>query len=154
MGGDLLVPLRVLSSLSGIGVDEAEGLNPSENDWLQRSKKMQVIYALGRPGHLDFYTTDKREALPAEAVIFATCTATSTVENTDEDLFQAITDQEYFTIKRMVFEARRREAAMCQTRRPATQSTLEISVSRFFSWLTSTTTVGDVSALRKNPSNC
>jgi hypothetical protein len=117
---------------------------------------MQVIYATGRPGHLNFYTTDKREAVPAEAIVFATCTAMNTIENTDEDLFKAITDQEYFTIKRMVFEARSLEAAECQTKRLANQSTLEISVSRFFSWLTTTTTttVGDVSPLRKITSNC
>jgi hypothetical protein len=115
---------------------------------------MQVIYAIGRPGYLDFYTTDKREAVPAEAITFAICTATSTIENTDEDLFDAITDQEYFTIKQMVYEATRRETAECQTRRPTTPATLEISVSRFFRWLTKTPTVGEVPSLQKNQSNC
>lgn len=115
---------------------------------------MQVIYAIGRPGHLDFYTNDNREAVPAGAIIFAICTDTKTIENTDEDLFDAITDQEYFTMKQMVYEATKFEADKCRTRSPITQSSLEISVNRFFRWLTSAPTVVDVPSLQKHPSNC
>jgi hypothetical protein len=115
---------------------------------------MQVIYAIGRPGHLDFYSDDKREAVPAGAIIFAICTATKTIENTDEDLFDAITDQEYFTMKQMVYEATKCEAIELRARRPTTQSTLEISVNRFFRWLTSAPTAVDAPSLQKNPSNC
>jgi hypothetical protein len=115
---------------------------------------MEVIYAQGRPGHLDFYITDEQEAVPAGAIIFAVCTATSTIENTDEDLFEAITDQEYFTIKEMVYEACRREAAQAQAKCATTQSTLEISVTRFLRWLTVSPVPAKTASLQKNPSNC
>lgn len=115
---------------------------------------MEVIYAEGRPGHLEFYTTETRESVPAGAIIFAICTRTHTVENMDEDLFEAITDQEYFTIKEMVYDAARREAAQGEVRRLTTQSTLEISVTRFFRWLTTSSGAGEVQSLQKNPSNC
>jgi hypothetical protein len=115
---------------------------------------MQVIYAVGKPGHLDFYVTDRREAVPAGAITFAICTATNTIENVDEDVFDAITDQEYFTIKAMIYEAMRSEAAKCRTRHPAAQSTLEISVSRFLRWLSNSPDGGRSSSLSKHPSNC
>lgn len=115
---------------------------------------MEVIYAKGRPGHLDFYSTDKRENVPDGAIIFAVCTAARAIENTDEDLFDSITDQEYFTVQEMIYEATRREAVRCQAERQAAPLILEISVSRFFRWLTNTQTVGNVPSLQKNPSNC
>ena len=92
---------------------------------------MQVIYATGRPGHLDFDLAHDRQSVPASAIIFAICMPQRTIENTDEDLFDAITDQEYFTVKAMIYEAMQREAA----RQPA-RLTLELSVGRFLRWLT------------------
>jgi len=115
---------------------------------------MEVIYAQGRPGHLEFYTTDTRESVPAGAIVFAVCTDTRTVENMDEDLFEAISDQEYFIVKEMVYEAARREAAQGQVRRLTTESTLEISVTRFLRWLTTSSAAGEAQALQKNPSSC
>jgi hypothetical protein len=115
---------------------------------------MEVIYAKGRPGQLDFYITERRENVPDDAVIFAVCTETHVIENTDEDLFDAITDQEYFTAQEMIYEATRREALRCQAERQAAPFLLEISVSHFFRWLTNTQTVGHTSSLQKNPSNC
>ena len=72
---------------------------------------MELIYAVGRPGHLDFYIATRRADVPADAIIFAVCNAASLMENTDEDLFNAITDQEYFTVQEIIGEARMREAA-------------------------------------------
>ena len=72
---------------------------------------MEFIYAVGRPGHLDFYIAANRADVPADAIIFAVCHAASLTENTDEDLFNAITDQEYFTVQGIIGEARIREAA-------------------------------------------
>ncbi|HEX8000971.1 MAG TPA: hypothetical protein VF528_21495 [Pyrinomonadaceae bacterium] len=71
---------------------------------------MKIVYAMCSPRQLDFYLTDKRDAVPAGAIAFAICTNDRTIENQDEDLFAAITDEEYFTLRRMVNEAERLEA--------------------------------------------
>ncbi|MBD0326247.1 MAG: hypothetical protein ICV68_07445 [Pyrinomonadaceae bacterium] len=71
---------------------------------------MKIVYAMCSPRQLDFYLTDRREAVPPGATVFAICTNDRTIENQDEDLFAAITDEEYFTLRRMVNEAERLEA--------------------------------------------
>lgn len=71
---------------------------------------MKIVYAMCNPRQLDFYLTDRREAVPQGATVFAICTNDRTIENQDEDLFAAITDEEYFTLRRMVNEAERLEA--------------------------------------------
>ncbi|HEX8492306.1 MAG TPA: hypothetical protein VF658_05655 [Pyrinomonadaceae bacterium] len=71
---------------------------------------MKIVYAMCSPRQLDFYLTDKREAVPTGATVFAICTSERTIENQDEDLFAAITDEEYFTLRAMVNEAQRLEA--------------------------------------------
>lgn len=71
---------------------------------------MKIVYAMCSPRQLDFYLTDKREAVPTGATVFAICTGERTIENQDEDLFAAITDEEYFTLRAMVNEAEKLEA--------------------------------------------
>lgn len=68
---------------------------------------MQVIYATGGPRYLDFAVTNNRAAVPANAILLAICTAERTMENLDEDLFSAITDEEYYTFRSLVSEAER-----------------------------------------------
>lgn len=70
---------------------------------------MQIVYATGRPRFLEFHLTDKREAVPPPATVFAVCAGGRTIENQDEDLFDAMTDEEYFTLRAMVSEAERLE---------------------------------------------
>lgn len=83
---------------------------------------MKIVYAMCSPRQLDFYLTDKREAVPQGATVFAICTGERTIENQDEDLFAAISDEEYFTLQTMVKEAerletKRRSSSMSATRR-------------------------------------
>ena len=66
---------------------------------------MQVIYATGRPRDLNFALVNGREAVPAGATDFATCDGDRLVSQLDEDLFAAITDEEYFTYMALVREA-------------------------------------------------
>jgi len=66
---------------------------------------MRVIYATGQHRHLDFAIADKRADVPAGAVVFALCTAERTIENLDEDLFGAISDEEYYTFRGLVNES-------------------------------------------------
>lgn len=81
---------------------------------------MKIVYAMCSPRQLDFYLTDKREAVPTGATVFAICTGERTIENQDEDLFAAITDEEYFALRAMV-----KEAEQLETKR---QSTADASV--------------------------
>ena len=66
---------------------------------------MQVIYATGEPRYLDFAVTDNRSLVPSGAILLAICTAEKTMENLDEDLFNALTDEEYYTFRALVLEA-------------------------------------------------
>ena len=90
---------------------------------------MRVVYATCSPRQLDFYLTDRREAVPAGATVFAICTEDRTIENQDEDLFAAITDEEYYALRQMVSEAERLE----QERRLAPSET-QTSFNKFFAW--------------------
>ena len=92
---------------------------------------MRVIYATGQPRHLDFAITDNRADVPASVIVFAICTAERTIENLDEDLFGAISDEEYYTFRGLVHEVERLE----KQPRPAKRPTIELSVDRFFRWL-------------------
>lgn len=70
---------------------------------------MKIVYAMCSPRQLDFYLTDRREAVPAGATVFAICVGERTIENQDEDLFAAISDEEYFTLRAMVTKAEQQE---------------------------------------------
>ncbi|PYS51809.1 MAG: hypothetical protein DMF68_03145 [Acidobacteria bacterium] len=92
---------------------------------------MRVIYATGQPRYLNFAVVDRREDVPAGATLFAICTTSRTMENMDEDLFDAITDEEYYTFRQLVTEAEQLERTQARPQ----QSTIRLSLKRFFSWL-------------------
>jgi hypothetical protein len=85
---------------------------------------MKIVYAMCSPRQLDFYLTDKREAVPSGATVFAICTPERTIENQDEDLFAAISDEEYFTLRAMVNEAEQLEAQHHTARASTTKQTI------------------------------
>ncbi|HJU55347.1 MAG TPA: hypothetical protein VJ715_12270 [Pyrinomonadaceae bacterium] len=91
---------------------------------------MRIVYATCSPRHLEFYLTDKREAVPQSATVFAICTEDRTLENQDEDLFSAITDEEYYALRQMVNEAERLE----QESRQALGEPRS-SFNQFFGWM-------------------
>jgi hypothetical protein len=71
---------------------------------------LRIVYATaGSPRCLEFYVTDDRQSVPKGATIFTICTRERTIENQDEDLFEAITDADYYTARRLVSEAERLE---------------------------------------------
>ena len=57
---------------------------------------MQVIYATGEPGYLDFAIAEQRRAIPAGAKVFAICNGDRVVSEVDERLFAANSDVEYY----------------------------------------------------------
>jgi hypothetical protein len=71
---------------------------------------MKIVYAMCSPRQLDFYLTERREAVPTGATVFAICTTERTIQNQDEDLFAAISDEEYFALRAMVRQAEQQEA--------------------------------------------
>jgi hypothetical protein len=66
---------------------------------------LRIVYATNGPRKFEFHLTDNRRSVPKGATIFAICTKDQTIENQDEDLFESITDQEYYTVRRMVADA-------------------------------------------------
>ena len=111
---------------------------------------MKIVYAMCSPRQLDFYLTDRREAVPTGATVFAICTGERTIENQDEDLFAAITDEEYFTLRAMVNEAEKLEAKRRTPAAPAVWQT----ISKFFRRLLALLfgkSAGKRSRLRKFP---
>ncbi|HEV7374154.1 MAG TPA: hypothetical protein VGN95_05530 [Pyrinomonadaceae bacterium] len=88
---------------------------------------MHIVYATSTPRFLEFYLTDKREAVPAGATVFAICTNNRTIENQDEDLFNTITDEEYYELKAMINKAERLETE----RKPSAQNLFR----KIFGWL-------------------
>lgn len=111
---------------------------------------MKIVYAMCSPRQLDFYLTDKREDVPTGATMFAICTGERTIENQDGDLFAAITDEEYFTLRAMVNEAEKLEAKRQHTAAPAIWQ----AISKFFRRLLALLfgkSAGKRSRLRKFP---
>lgn len=111
---------------------------------------MKIVYAMCSPRQLDFYLTDKREAVPAGATVFAICTGERTIENQDEDLFAAITDEEYFTLRAMVNEAEKQEAKRQQASAPGVGQTINKFFRRLLAPL-SGKSAGKRGRLRKLP---
>ena len=68
---------------------------------------MQLVYATGQRER-DFHIAERREEVPTDARVYATCTQDSTVEQVGEVTFQNMSDEEYYALKAMVREARER----------------------------------------------
>jgi hypothetical protein len=69
--------------------------------------KMQLVYATGHRER-DFQIAARRDEIPSDARVYATCTQDSTVEQIGEVTFQNMSDEEYYSLKAMVREARQR----------------------------------------------
>src|SRR2546421_389977 len=69
--------------------------------------EMQLVYATGR-SRRDFQIAARREEVPSDARVYATCTQGETVESIGETTFQNMSDAEYSSLKAMVREARER----------------------------------------------
>ena len=75
---------------------------------------MQLVYATGYRDR-EFEIAEGRKAVPAGARVYATCTKESTVEEIGEVTFQGMSEQEYYSLKAMVREARERATAEKQS---------------------------------------
>lgn len=71
---------------------------------------MQLVYATGYRER-EFQIAGSRGDVPAGARVYATCTKETTVEDVGEVTFQGMSEDEYYSLKAMVREARERAAA-------------------------------------------
>ena len=90
---------------------------------------MQVIYATGEPGYLDFAIVEQRRAVPAGARVFAVCNGDRVVSELDERLFAAISDVDYYDYMAILREALEREKRRLHERNAATM------VRRLLNWI-------------------
>lgn len=89
---------------------------------------MQVIYATGQPRLLEFAVADRRQTVPTGATVFAICDGDRLVSQLDEDLFNAIADEEYYTYMALLRDAVEQEKKRLNGRHAATM------VRCFFNW--------------------
>ena len=92
---------------------------------------MQLVYATGHRER-DFQIADSRNEVPSGARVYATCTQESTVEDVGEVTFQGMSEDEYYSLKAMVREARERARAEKQSAGEEASS-LRSLIGRFFS---------------------
>ena len=75
---------------------------------------MQLVYATGYRER-EFQIAENRKEVPSGARVYATCTKESTVEDVGEVTFQGMSEEEYYSLKAMVREARQRAMAEKQS---------------------------------------
>jgi hypothetical protein len=94
------------SPVSGIYIRAGGPQGELENGTTEETK-MQLVYATGHRER-DFHIAARREEVPTDARVYATCTQESTVEQVGEVTFQNMSDEEFYALKAMVREARQR----------------------------------------------
>lgn len=72
---------------------------------------MQFVYATGQPRNMEFAITSRQDRVPSGATIYATLCGSKAVENLDEDTFNAMSDEEFYTFRSLVQDARQGESA-------------------------------------------
>jgi hypothetical protein len=70
---------------------------------------MTLVYATGQPRQLEFATAGSRRQVPAGASVLAVVEAGRTEDLLDETIFEQMTDVEYYELREMINNARRRE---------------------------------------------
>ena len=71
---------------------------------------MHLVIGTGQPRYLDFTVVSGRETIPAGWQVYAIFSGAYAAEQLNEDLFDAMTDEEYYTFRAHAREAREREA--------------------------------------------
>ncbi|HZG52465.1 MAG TPA: hypothetical protein VEZ40_10045 [Pyrinomonadaceae bacterium] len=72
---------------------------------------MQFVYATGQPRNMKFAVTTRQDRVPSGATIYATLHGGGkAVENLDEHTFNAMSDEEFYTFRSLIQDARRVEA--------------------------------------------
>ncbi|MCA1566454.1 MAG: hypothetical protein LC803_12600 [Acidobacteria bacterium] len=73
---------------------------------------MQFIYATGQPRNMEFAVTSREDRVPSGATIYATLyRGGKAVENLDEHTFNAMSDEEFYTFRSIIQDARQQDEA-------------------------------------------
>jgi hypothetical protein len=67
---------------------------------------MQFVYATGQPRNMEFAITSRQDRVPSGATIYATLCGNKAVENLDEYTFNAMSDEEFYTYRSLLQNAR------------------------------------------------
>jgi hypothetical protein len=71
---------------------------------------MQFVYATGQPRNMKFAVANRQDRVPSGATIYATLQRDGkAVENLDEHTFNAMSDEEFYTYRSLVQDARQKE---------------------------------------------
>lgn len=68
---------------------------------------MQFVYATGQPRNMEFAIASRQDRVPTGATIYATLYGSKAVENLDEHTFNAMSDEEFYTYRALIQDARR-----------------------------------------------
>ena len=67
---------------------------------------MCVIYATGEPRHFEFAKAEGDKQAPDNAIIFAACDGKRIEEQLDADVFEAMSDGEYYELQSLIGDLR------------------------------------------------
>jgi hypothetical protein len=70
---------------------------------------MQFVYATGQPRNMEFAITSRQDRVPSGATIYATLCGSKAVENLDEHTFNAMSDEEFYTYRALIQDARQQQ---------------------------------------------
>jgi hypothetical protein len=70
---------------------------------------MKIVYATGQPRCFEFGTASNRRLVPEDATVFAVIDGERTESRLDEHIFNAMTDEEYYELQGLIYEARQSE---------------------------------------------
>jgi hypothetical protein len=76
---------------------------------------MQFVYATGQPRNMEFAITSQQNRVPTGATIYATLCGSKAVENLDEHTFNAMSDEEFYTYRALLQDARQQQDERAQT---------------------------------------
>lgn len=70
---------------------------------------MTLVYAMGEPGYLEFAIASNHGLLPSGAKVLAIADGEHTTELLDENIFNQMTDAEYYELQGMINRLRHYE---------------------------------------------
>jgi hypothetical protein len=134
LSGYATTPALFLSSRCFWQLVEAEG----------RRQQLHLVIGTGQPRNLDFNIVSGHETIPADAQVYAIFSGAFVSDQLDEDLFDTMTDEEYYTFRALAQDAREREAESLRAAEHAARA--ESLLSKFRRWLLSGRPLADYSA--------
>lgn len=95
---------------------------------------MQFVYATGQPRNMEFAITSRQDRVPSGATIYATLCGSKAVENLDEQTFNAMSDEEFYTYRSLVQNARQGMSAEARGDGNSA-SAVQKGLHKIFGWL-------------------